>query len=119
LPDAQHYSTAQDLYLLAAALIRDFPADYGQYYSQKEFRYNNITQPNRNRLLWLDPTVDGSRPAIPRRRLLPHRVVATRRQAPALGPARLDVGSDARAGVAEAAQLGLPVLRQREALRRR
>src|ERR1700704_3816098 len=59
LPDAQHYSTAQDLYLLAAALIRDFPAEYGQYYSQKEFRYNNITQPNRNRLLWLDPTVDG------------------------------------------------------------
>src|SRR5205814_5126996 len=59
LPDAQHYSTAQDLYILAAALIRDFPAEYGQYYSQKEFRYNNITQPNRNRLLWLDPTVDG------------------------------------------------------------
>src|SRR5204863_1294650 len=59
LPDAQHYSTARDLYLLAAALIRDFPAEYGQYYSQKEFRYNNITQPNRNRLLWLDPTVDG------------------------------------------------------------
>jgi len=68
LPDAQHYSTAQDLYLLAAALIRDFPADYGQYYSQKEFRYNNITQPNRNRLLWLDPTVDGVKTAIPRRR---------------------------------------------------
>jgi D-alanyl-D-alanine carboxypeptidase (penicillin-binding protein 5/6) len=59
LPDAQHYMTAQDLYLLAAALIRDFPQEYGRYYSQKEFRYNNITQPNRNRLLWLDPTVDG------------------------------------------------------------
>ena len=59
LPDAQHYSTAQDLYLLAAALIRDFPELYGQYYSQKEFRYNNITQPNRNRLLWIDPSVDG------------------------------------------------------------
>lgn len=59
LPDPQHYSTAQDLYLLASALIRDFPAEYGQYYSQKEFRYNNITQPNRNRLLWLDPSVDG------------------------------------------------------------
>jgi serine-type D-Ala-D-Ala carboxypeptidase (penicillin-binding protein 5/6) len=59
LPDPQHYSTAADLYLLAAALIRDFPAEYGQYYSQKEFRYNNITQPNRNRLLWLDPNVDG------------------------------------------------------------
>jgi D-alanyl-D-alanine carboxypeptidase (penicillin-binding protein 5/6) len=59
LPDAQHYSTAQDLYRLAAALIRDFPDLYGQYYSQKEFRYNNITQPNRNRLLWIDPSVDG------------------------------------------------------------
>ena len=59
LPDAQHYSTAQDLYLLAAALIRDFPNEYAQYYSQKEYRYNNITQPNRNRLLWIDPSVDG------------------------------------------------------------
>jgi D-alanyl-D-alanine carboxypeptidase (penicillin-binding protein 5/6) len=59
LPDAQHYSTAQDLYMLAAALIRDFPNEYAQYYSQKEYRYNNITQPNRNRLLWIDPSVDG------------------------------------------------------------
>jgi serine-type D-Ala-D-Ala carboxypeptidase (penicillin-binding protein 5/6) len=59
LPDPQHYTTAQDLYLLAAGLIRDFPKEYAQYYSQKEFRYNNITQPNRNRLLWLDPSVDG------------------------------------------------------------
>lgn len=59
LPDAQHYSTAQDLYILAAALIRDFPNEYAQYYSQKEYRYNNITQPNRNRLLWIDPSVDG------------------------------------------------------------
>src|SRR3954471_889830 len=59
LPDAQHYTTAQDLYLLTSALIRDFPAEYGQYYSLKEFRYNNISQPNRNRLLWIDPSVDG------------------------------------------------------------
>jgi D-alanyl-D-alanine carboxypeptidase (penicillin-binding protein 5/6) len=59
LPDAQHYSTARDLYLLTAALIRDFPNEYAQYYSQKEFRYNNISQPNRNRLLWVDPSVDG------------------------------------------------------------
>ncbi|HEX2567787.1 MAG TPA: D-alanyl-D-alanine carboxypeptidase family protein [Burkholderiales bacterium] len=59
LPDAQHYSTAQDLYTLAAALIRDFPEYYAQYYAIKEFRYNNIIQPNRNRLLWLDPSVDG------------------------------------------------------------
>ncbi|HEU5179085.1 MAG TPA: D-alanyl-D-alanine carboxypeptidase family protein [Burkholderiales bacterium] len=59
LPDAQHYSSAQDLYLLSGALIRDFPNEYAQYYSQKEFRYNNVSQPNRNRLLWVDPSVDG------------------------------------------------------------
>src|SRR5882672_3859912 len=59
LPDPQHYSTARDLYLLAAALIRDFPEQYAQYYSQREFRYNGIVQMNRNRLLWLDGTVDG------------------------------------------------------------
>jgi len=59
LPDAQHYSTARDLYTLTAALIRDFPDEYLRYYAIKEFRYNNISQPNRNRLLWLDPTVDG------------------------------------------------------------
>ena len=58
LPDPKHYSTAYDLGLLAAALIRDFP-DYYPRYSQREYRYNNITQPNRNRLLWLDPNVDG------------------------------------------------------------
>jgi D-alanyl-D-alanine carboxypeptidase (penicillin-binding protein 5/6) len=59
LPHPEHYSTAHDLYLLTAALIRDFPELYARYYPQKEFRYNNITQPNRNRLLWVDPTVDG------------------------------------------------------------
>ena len=59
LPHPQHYSTAQDLLKLAGALIRDFPAEYAQYYALKEFRYNNISQPNRNRLLWLDPSVDG------------------------------------------------------------
>ncbi len=59
LPDPQHYTTAADLATLAAALIRDFPAEYAKYYSTKEYTYNNITQPNRNRLLWLDPNVDG------------------------------------------------------------
>ena len=58
LPDARHYSTARDLARLAQALIRDFPVNYA-IYSQKEYGYNKITQPNRNRLLWLDPTVDG------------------------------------------------------------
>ena len=59
LPDPNHYTTARDLSLLAGALIRDFPEEYKKYYSMKEFRYNNITQPNRNRLLYIDPTVDG------------------------------------------------------------
>ncbi len=58
LPHPRHYSTAHDLALLAAAIIRDFP-EYYPLYSLKEFRYNNITQANRNRLLWLDTTVDG------------------------------------------------------------
>src|SRR5690606_31635209 len=43
---------------LVVALIRDYPEHYALY-SQKEYRYNNISQANRNRLLWLDPTVDG------------------------------------------------------------
>jgi D-alanyl-D-alanine carboxypeptidase (penicillin-binding protein 5/6) len=59
LPDPRHLTTAKDLAVLATALIRDYPDDYRKYYSQKEFTYNGITQPNRNRLLWLDPNVDG------------------------------------------------------------
>lgn len=59
LPDPQHYTTAYDLSLLASALIRDFPLDYKRLYSMKEYTYNKITQPNRNRLLWLDANVDG------------------------------------------------------------
>ena len=59
LPDPQLYTTARDLAALASALIRDFPEEYRKYYSMKAFRYNNITQPNRNRLLWIDSTVDG------------------------------------------------------------
>jgi len=58
LSDPKHYSSAHDLALLATAVIRDFP-EYYRYYSIREYRYNNITQPNRNRLLWLDPNVDG------------------------------------------------------------
>jgi D-alanyl-D-alanine carboxypeptidase (penicillin-binding protein 5/6) len=58
LPNPQHYSTAYDLALLAISIIRDYP-EYHPLYSVKEYRYNNITQANRNRLLWSDPTVDG------------------------------------------------------------
>ena len=58
LPDPQHFTTAQDLALLATAIIRDFPEFYALY-SQKDYSYNGITQSNRNRLLWMDPHVDG------------------------------------------------------------
>lgn len=58
LTHPEHYSTAHDLTLLASAIIRDFPEFY-PLYSLKEYTYNGITQPNRNRLLWTDPNVDG------------------------------------------------------------
>lgn len=58
LPHPNNYATARDLSILATRLITDFPELY-KIYSTKSFTYNRITQPNRNRLLWLDPTVDG------------------------------------------------------------
>ena len=58
LPHPDNFSTARDLSVLATRLINDFPELY-KIYSTKSFTYNKITQPNRNRLLWLDPTVDG------------------------------------------------------------
>lgn len=59
LPDPQNYSSAHDLAIIAQHLVMDFPNEYKTFYSTKSFTYNKITQPNRNRLLWLDPTVDG------------------------------------------------------------
>jgi D-alanyl-D-alanine carboxypeptidase (penicillin-binding protein 5/6) len=58
LPGDQHYSTARDLATLARAIINEFP-DYYKWYSVKEFQYNNISQNNRNSLLWRDSSVDG------------------------------------------------------------
>ncbi len=58
LPDPEHYTTAHDLAILAAALIRDYPDVY-EIHSHKEFTFNGIKQQNRNRLLWLDNSVDG------------------------------------------------------------
>jgi D-alanyl-D-alanine carboxypeptidase (penicillin-binding protein 5/6) len=58
LPNPQHVTTARDLSRLVSALIRDFPEFY-KIYSMKAFSYNGITQPNRNRLLFMDPSVDG------------------------------------------------------------
>lgn len=62
VPEEQHYSSAHDLALLAAALLRDFPEQY-PLYALHEYKYNNINQFNRNRLLWLDPYVDGMQTA--------------------------------------------------------
>ena len=59
LPDAQHYSTARDLSILSVRLIQDFPEYYAQYYSKRDYTFNNIRQANRNRLLAIDPSVDG------------------------------------------------------------
>ena len=58
LPDEDHYSTARDMASLARAIINEFP-QYYEWYSVKEFEYNDIKQPNRNSLLWRDPSVDG------------------------------------------------------------
>ncbi|MEY8875340.1 MAG: D-alanyl-D-alanine carboxypeptidase family protein [Leptothrix sp. (in: b-proteobacteria)] len=58
LPAPGHVSTARELAVIATRLLQDFPDD-AKYYSQKEFVYNKIKQPNRNLLLWRDPSVDG------------------------------------------------------------
>ncbi len=58
LPHPQHVTTARDLARLSSALIRAFPEFY-KIYSMKEFSYSGIRQPNRNRLLFVDPSVDG------------------------------------------------------------
>lgn len=58
LPNSEHYSSAWDLALLTRDLIERFPEHYALY-SQRNFEYNDIDQPNRNKLLWRDRTVDG------------------------------------------------------------
>ena len=58
LTEAGHKSSARDIATIATHIIRDFP-EYFPYYAIKEYKYNNISQPNRNLLLRRDPTVDG------------------------------------------------------------
>ncbi|MEM7357680.1 MAG: D-alanyl-D-alanine carboxypeptidase family protein [Pseudomonadota bacterium] len=58
LPDDEHVMSARDIALLSAAIIREYP-DFYKWYSEKEYTHNNITQYNRNKLLWRDSTVDG------------------------------------------------------------
>ena len=58
LPHENHYSTAHDMARLSRYIINDYPEHYA-IYSQRNFSFAGIDQPNRNRLLWRDPTVDG------------------------------------------------------------
>ena len=58
LPDENHYMTARDIATLASLVISQYP-EYYKWYSQKEYTFNDITQHNRNKLLWRDPSVDG------------------------------------------------------------
>ncbi|WP_447528514.1 D-alanyl-D-alanine carboxypeptidase family protein [Vreelandella sp. TE19] len=58
LPHENHYSSAHDLARLSQHIINDYPEHY-EIYSQRNFAFGGIDQPNRNRLLWRDPTVDG------------------------------------------------------------
>ncbi len=58
MPSPDHYATARDIAMLSAALIREYP-QYYHWYSQRDFTWNKITQPNRNGLLDRDATVDG------------------------------------------------------------
>lgn len=58
LPDPEHYMTARDIARLGALVIEKYP-EYYKWFSQKEFTFNDITQYNRNKLLWRDETVDG------------------------------------------------------------
>ena len=58
LPNDDLYTTAEDISILARSLIMKFPKDY-KLYSQKEYVYNDIKQYSRNKLLYLDDSVDG------------------------------------------------------------
>ncbi|WP_081949087.1 D-alanyl-D-alanine carboxypeptidase family protein [Litchfieldella xinjiangensis] len=58
LPDSEHYSSAHDLAILSQNIINEYPEHYA-IYAERYFTYNGIRQPNRNNLLWRDPSVDG------------------------------------------------------------
>lgn len=58
LPAEGMVTTARDLTQLAKAIINEHP-QYYSIYSEKYFSHNNINQPNRNRLLWRDSSIDG------------------------------------------------------------
>jgi D-alanyl-D-alanine carboxypeptidase (penicillin-binding protein 5/6) len=58
MPAEGQHTTARDMALLGRALIHDFPGQYALF-KEREFTFNKIRQPNRNRLLWRDDSVDG------------------------------------------------------------
>jgi D-alanyl-D-alanine carboxypeptidase (penicillin-binding protein 5/6) len=58
LPNKNHYTTPRDMAKLARALIKKFPEHY-KWYSSKTFKFNKISQNNRNKLLWRNKFVDG------------------------------------------------------------
>jgi len=58
LAETGHRSTPRELAVIAQHVVRDFP-EYYHYYAQRDFRFNNIRQENRNLLLQRDPGVDG------------------------------------------------------------
>jgi hypothetical protein len=96
---------------LGRALIRDFPEAYS-YNKIKELTVGPITQPNRNLLLWRDPSVDGIKTGHTfRRGLLPDGLGQARRPAPDHRGDGQQQREPARGGFAGAAQLGLPLLR--------
>jgi D-alanyl-D-alanine carboxypeptidase (penicillin-binding protein 5/6) len=59
LTEPGHYSSARDLAVIAARIVRDFPEDYAAYYALRNYSFNSIKQDNRNMLLGRDPAVDG------------------------------------------------------------
>lgn len=58
LPDPEHFTTAEDLVILTKALISEFPDIYARF-KVKEYAYGDISQHNRNNLLWRDESIDG------------------------------------------------------------
>ena len=58
LSDDNHYMSSRDIAILSQALIRDYPDHYAMY-SELDYTYNGIKQPNRNSLLWRNMNVDG------------------------------------------------------------
>jgi D-alanyl-D-alanine carboxypeptidase (penicillin-binding protein 5/6) len=58
LPAKDHYTSAWDLAVLTRDYVKRFPESYA-IYAERSFKYGDIEQPNRNRLLWRDRSVDG------------------------------------------------------------